>query len=106
MPKLHFTANSVQSAKCEIGKTRTVYSDRSVAGLTLEVRSTGGKTYYVRYIDQYGSQRNLKVGDASSIKLATARQITIDVKSKVAMGHDPFEEKQEKHAGRFADRVR
>ncbi|MBO6755688.1 MAG: tyrosine-type recombinase/integrase [Roseibium sp.] len=98
MPKLCFTKRAVQAARCEDGKKRTVYADTTVAGLTLEVRETGGKTYYVRYTDQYGAQRNYKIGDATSVALNVARDLTVDIRSKVAAGEDPFAEKDEKRA--------
>lgn len=98
MPKLHFNQRRVQSLNCPTDKTRTVYSDIAMKGLTVEVRATGGRTYYVRYIDPYGEQRNYRIGDASSVTLAAARDITVGIMSKVAAGIDPFAEKEERRA--------
>lgn len=55
----------------------------------MEVRASGGKTYYTRYLDAYGAQRNLRIGDASSVTLDAARRRTIEVRSQVANGADP-----------------
>ena len=98
MPKTKLNQRSVQSLPCPAGKARIVYSDASVKGLTLEVRATGGRTYYVRYIDPYGAQRNHRIGDASAVTLAAARDITMKVMSKVAAGIDPTQEKEERRA--------
>lgn len=98
MPKLQLSQRRVQSLTCPDGKIRTVYSDAAVRGLTVEVRATGGRTYYVRYVDAYGAQRNYRIGDVSSVTLAAARDITVDILSKVAAGVDPFAEKQERRS--------
>lgn len=98
MPKLQLSQRRVQSLTCPDGKIRTVYSDAAVRGLTVEVRATGGRTYYVRYVDAYGAQRNYRIGDVSSVTLAAARDITVDILSKIAAGKDPFAEKEERRA--------
>ena len=98
MPKVQLSQRRVQSLKCPPDKTRTVYSDTTVAGLVLEKRRTGGATFYVRYRDAYGAQRNYRIGDASSVALDAARKKTIEVMSNVAAGGDPFAEKEKKRA--------
>lgn len=98
MPKVQLNQRRVQSLSCPAGKTRTVFSDAAVRGLTVEVRATGGRTYYVRYIDPYGAQRNYRIGDVSSVTLAAARDITVDILSKIAAGIDPFAQKEERRA--------
>ncbi len=98
MSKTLLTGRFIGLAICPADKKRICYSDQKVAGLILEVRQSGGKSFYVRYRDPYGSQRNYRISDASSITLAAAREITVDILSKVAAGIDPFAEKEERRA--------
>ena len=98
MPKMQLSQRRVQSLKCPNDKTRVVYSDASMAGLVVEVRRTGGSTYYVRYRDPYGAQRNYRIGDASAVALEAARKKTVEVMSMVAAGGDPFAQKEERRA--------
>lgn len=98
MAKLTFTPRFISTASCPKGKKRICFSDKDTAGLILEVRSSEGRTFYARYRDQYGSQRNFKIGDASSVTLKAARSITQDILSKVALGQDPFAQKRERQA--------
>lgn len=83
---------------CPPGQRRIVISDSQVLGLTLEVRASGGKTFYVRYNDTHGAQRNLKVGDPSSVTLEAARQRAVAVRSSVATGEDPVADKRKARA--------
>jgi integrase len=63
-------------------------------GLSLEVRATGGKTYYRRYRDSRGKIRQVKLGDERDLSLADARLLADKVGRQVAMGDDPLEQKQ------------
>ncbi len=51
MPKARLDHGFVQLAYCEPGRSKTDYYDETVTGFVLEVRSSGGKTYYLRYAD-------------------------------------------------------
>ncbi|MCZ4271980.1 site-specific integrase [Maritalea porphyrae] len=94
MPVTSLTRVFVRKCKCPQDKQKIIYSDSRVKGLVLEARNSGGKTYYVRYRDHYGDQRNIKIGDAGVIDLDAARQRTIEVMSKVALGEDPHAERK------------
>ena len=52
----------VQLAYCPEGKKKVEFRDEIVTGFALEVRASGGKTYYLRYFDQNGRQRQHKIG--------------------------------------------
>ena len=67
MAKQPLDAAFVRSATCPQGKKRIEFFDTNITGFTLEVRMTGGKTYYLRYRDQYQRLRQHKIGDAKSI---------------------------------------
>ena len=50
MPKATLSAQFVSTATCLSGK-KTDYYDTAIKGFVLEVRQTGGSTYYIRYRD-------------------------------------------------------
>ena len=73
-----------------------VFSDQRTRGLVLEVRASGGKTFYVRYRDGHNVQRHVKIGDASCVTIDAARAQTINIMSQVALGENPSEAKEAK----------
>ncbi len=62
--KLKLDAAVVAAAKCPPGKRRLDIYCTHNPGLLLEVRLSGGKTYHVRYTDQNGATRQVKVARA------------------------------------------
>jgi integrase len=64
----------------------------------LEVRYSGGKTYYQRYIDDRGRERQFKIGSASVLGLAQARRQGKTVVAQSLIGIDPHEQRAEKRA--------
>lgn len=55
----------------------------------LECRCTGGKTYYLRYVDQTGGQKQHKIGGFNDVAFAAARKKAQQLRSEVVMGGDP-----------------
>lgn len=98
MARIDFTPRYIRTASCPKDKKRKCFSDKVCPGLVLEVRVSGGKTFYARYIDEYGSQRSYRIGNATSMTLKAARNAVIDLKSQVATGIDPMAVKREKRA--------
>ena len=97
MPKAKLDAAFCLAAQCEVGKKKTDYYSDSVTGLVLEVRASGGKTYYLRY-DQDGRQKQHKIGAYSDITFAQAKKEAIRLRSEVTLGGDPAKKKQERRA--------
>ena len=95
MPRKKITPRLVQSASCPPDRARITIADSQTHGLVLEVRASGGKTFYVRYRDARGSQRNIKIGNASSISLDAARRKTVESLSRYALGEDPAQAKSD-----------
>ena len=93
MPKVTLSAQFVSSAKCLSGK-KTDYYDSAIKGFILEVRSTGGSTYYLRYRDPRGRQCQYKIGDASALPFEKARSTAKVIRARVTLGESPLEEKQ------------
>lgn len=79
----------VLAATCLADKRRTEYFDDVVTGFSLEVRLTSGKTFYLRYRDAHGKQRQYRIGDAKSITCNQARKQAIKLKGQIALGIDP-----------------
>ena len=57
MPKEKLTAQFVMLAYCPEGRNKIEYYDTNVTGLTLEVRPSGGRTFWLRFRDGYGKQK-------------------------------------------------
>ena len=64
----------------------------------LEVRSSGGKTYYQRYTDERGRERQFKVGPADVLTLRQARRKAQQIKAAAILGSNPQEERQQRRA--------
>lgn len=86
------------AAVCERGKRKTDYWDTITSGFVLEVRSTGGKTYYLRYFDSGGRQRQHKIGGWADITFDQARKAAKRLRSEVVLGGNPAGEKEERKA--------
>ena len=57
MPTVALSAGFVRQAVCSPGRRKTDYFDSGQRGFMLEVRCSGGKTYYQRYTDDRGRER-------------------------------------------------
>ena len=93
MSKITLTPSNVESAKCPADKRKLDLFDQRTKGLLLEVRATGGKTYYIRYTSTRGKVCQLKLADARDVTLAQARQLADQTRNRLAMGEDPKEAK-------------
>ena len=94
MARATLTTQIVKTINCPSGRKKTELFDILSKGLSLEVRATGGKTYYRRYRDSRGRIRQIKLGDERELSLADARLLADKIGRQVAMGDDPLEEKQ------------
>jgi integrase len=94
LPKAFLTSAFVRQSLCLPGARRVDYFDESVPGFMLEVRSSGGKTFYQRYRDSRGRERQFKIGSA---RVLTVRQARIKARSILAgavLGNDPQKERE------------
>lgn len=98
MPKAHLTAAFVANAGCEVGRKKTDWYDKTVTGFTLECRCTGGKTYYLRYPDPAGRQKQFKIGRYEDVTFAAAKKRAVQLRSEAVMGGDPGAKKAEAKA--------
>ena len=93
MPVVTLTANLIRTASCPPGKGKVDYFDDRRTGLLFEVRASGGKTWYLRYTDARGAQRQHRIANASDIPLDQARKAATELRGQIAQGHDPSEQK-------------
>lgn len=98
MPRVKLDASFALTAQCTEGKKRTDYWDTTTTGFVLEVRSTGGKTWYIRFEDQTGTQKQHKIGRYEDISFASAKKAAQRLRSEVVMGGDPAAKKAEAKA--------
>ena len=74
-------------------------SDTEVQGLNIRVEPSGAKTYYLRYRNDTGKRRALKLGVHGPLKPLTARELAYKMLSEVAHGKDPSGSRQKKKSG-------
>mgnify|MGYP001806041396 CR=1 FL=1 len=89
MPKASLTSVFCATASCEPGRKKTDYYDTTVTGFVLECRCTGGRTYYLRYEDTAGRQKQHKIGRFEDVSFAAAKGAAQKLRATVVMGGDP-----------------
>ncbi|MSQ66030.1 MAG: DUF4102 domain-containing protein [Limnohabitans sp.] len=94
MPVIQLSAQVCQAAACNEGRAKTDFYDTAITGFILTVSTSGSKVFSLRYRDQYGKQRQHKIGDAKSITFDKARLQAQKLRSKVVLGENPADEKQ------------
>jgi integrase len=98
MPKVHLTRRFVEAASCPRGRSKLDYFDMRQRGLMLEVRFSGGKTFYQRYTDARGRERQFKLGAADVITLGQARRQARTILAQAVLGDDPHLRRRELRA--------
>lgn len=98
MPTVALDATFVATATCPLGKRKIDFYSDAHPGFLLEVRASGGRTYYQRYYDQTGRLKAFKIGSAADLTLSKAKMVAAKVRSRAAVGEDPVEAKREKRA--------
>ena len=93
MPVVALTANLIRTATCPVGKGKVDYFDDRRSGLLFEVRASGGKTWYLRYTDARGLQRQHRIANASDMSLDQARKAVTELRGQIALGNDPSAQK-------------
>lgn len=93
MAKIHLTQPALNSAHCPDGQRKIQLFDAACKGLLAEIRSSGGKTFYLRYRDARSKLRQVKIADSKDVSLAQARALANKLRTQIAMGQDPLGEK-------------
>ena len=106
MPTVALSANFVRQAVCAPARKKTDYFDAAQRGFMLEVRCSGGKTYYQRYTDERGRERQYKIGAADVLALEQARRKARQIVAEALLGADPQQKRREMRAVPLLSRPR
>ncbi|MFZ0353752.1 MAG: site-specific integrase [Pseudolabrys sp.] len=98
MPIVPLSAGFVRRAICAPARKKVDYFDATQRGFLLEVRQSGGKTYYQRYTDERGRERQYKIGPAEVLTLEQARRKARQVVAEALLGADPQQKRREMRA--------
>ena len=98
MPISVLTTSFVNRAACAPGVRKTDFFDRRCQGLLLEVRRSGGKTFYVRYRDLHGRERRFKIGPPPVLSVGQARRKAKTILAQAYLGEDPQAKRKELRA--------
>jgi integrase len=98
MPTVALCAGFVRQAACADGRKKIDYFDAAQRGFMLEVRASGGKTYYQRYTDERGRERQYKIGAADVLSLDQARRKARQIVAEALLGADPQQKRREMRA--------
>jgi integrase len=93
MPKVALTDSFTRLATCPSGIRKINFVDTNSHGFMLEVRSSGGKTFYQRYRDQRGREHQYKIGSADILSVRQARQAARKILARGLLGEDPQAER-------------
>jgi integrase len=94
LPKANLTSDFVRRSICPTGARRVDYFDENLPGFTLEVRPSGGKTFYQRYRDSRGRERQFKIGSARILTVRQARLKARSIIAEAALGNDPQKQRE------------
>jgi integrase len=94
MPKIILTKKYIKEVTCPKDKPKWTVSDSHCKGLILEVRPSGGKTYYLKFRDERGTTRQIRLADAIDITLSQARFLADKARAKIALGENPLEQRR------------
>lgn len=89
MPKCTLTQKFVTDYTCATDVKKVELFDEKQKGLVLEVRQSGGKTFYLRMSDKRRKVRYYRLGYASDITVSQARELCQSMRTQIVMGIDP-----------------
>ncbi len=95
MPTVALSASLCGRPSVLSGRKKADYFDAGQRGFMLEVRCSGGKTYYQRYTDERGRERQYKIGPADVLSLDQARRKARQVCAEALLGADPQQKRRE-----------
>jgi integrase len=90
--------SGLASLQCLPHRTATEYTVDAarVPGLFIEVRHTGGMTYYLRFRDSDGKTRYQKIGRTVDISLSDAKKQALKLRAGILLGNYPGADKRDK----------
>ena len=91
MPRIHLTTRILREVICPAERPKLDLFDIRQTGFLLEVRRSGGKTFYQRYTDARGRTRQFRIGPAGVLSLSAARRKARSIVAQALIGTDPHE---------------
>lgn len=100
MPTVKLSAAFAAAVRCDAGKKRVDHYDdeTNCRGLVLETRASGQSTWYLRYQDAHGAQRQIKLAKVGDATFDQVRRKARQLRSEVTLGGDPAAAKAEARA--------
>ena len=95
MPVVELTSAFVRQAPCPTGQRKVDYFDSKQRGFLIEIRCSGRKTYYQRYCDERGRERQFKIGRADALTAEQARRSARSILARAVLGENPQLRRQE-----------
>ena len=95
MPVVELTSAFVRQASCPSGQRKVDYFDSKHRGFLIEVRCSGRKTYYQRYCDERGRERQFKIGRGDVLTAEQARRAARSILARAVLGENPQMRRQE-----------
>jgi integrase len=92
---VELSSGFVRHASCPSGQRKLDYFDSKQRGFLVEVRASGRKTYYQRYCDERGRERQFKIGRADVLTAEQARKLGRSVLARAVLGENPQLRRQE-----------
>lgn len=98
MPIAPLTPSAIKQLSCPPERKSMEYTVDAIGvpGLFIEVRHTGGMTYYLRHRDADNRTRYSKVGRVMDISLADAKKQALRLRAGILLGNYPGTDKVEK----------
>lgn len=97
MPHAALTPKFLASLTCPAGKRKIEIIDTALEGFFVEALGSGVKTFYQRYTDGHGKQRQIRIGRVGIVRLEDARRRALQIKATVSLGGDPKQTRAELH---------
>jgi integrase len=95
VPVVELTSAFVRHASCPSGQRKVDYFDSKQRGFLIEIRCSGRKTYYQRYCDERGRERQFKIGRADVLTSDQARRAGRSILARAVLGENPQLRRQE-----------
>lgn len=93
---LNFTKTNIQSIPIPV-KGKTIYKDTKEKGLSLYITANGTISFFIRK-RIYGRDERVIIGNFPEMSIENARKQSLNIKSQVAEGIDPNEDKRKMRA--------
>jgi integrase len=94
VPRATLTSRFVRDSTCPLGTRKIDYFDADCPGFMLEVRPSGGKTFYQRYRDARGRERQYKIGSTRALTVQQARRKARTILASAVLGDDPQKQRE------------